>query len=225
MHRTVYIFLSCVVLAGGAACGGTSAATGGGGGGRGGRGRGDGGGAVPVVTTVVAQRDVPVDIEAIGNVEAYSTISVRAQITGLMTEVLFHEGDFVKKGDHLFTIDPRAYQAQLEQTEANLQRDKALLSQAEAQLARDAANAEYAQVTSERQATLTERGIISKDQAQQASAAADSSAATVKADQRPRSRAPGRRSSRPRLPSTMRRWRSPTRSSGHRWTGARATSP
>jgi multidrug efflux system membrane fusion protein len=182
VHRTVYVLLSCIVLAGGAACGGTSAATGSGGGGRGGRGRGDGGGAVPVVTTVVTQKDVPVDIDGIGNVEAYSTISVRAQVVGLLTEVLFHEGDFVKKGDHLFTIDPRAFQAQLEQAEANLKRDEALLNQAEAQLARDAANAEYSQVTADRQAQLVQKGIISKDQAQQAAAAADSSAATVKAD-------------------------------------------
>ena len=85
--------------------------------------------------------------------------------------MLFNEGDSVKKGDHLFTIDPRPYQAQLEQAEANLKRDEALLSQAEAQLGRDAANAEYAQVTSERQAQLTQQGIISKDQAQQANAA------------------------------------------------------
>ena len=96
--------------------------------------------------------------------------------------MLFHEGDSVKKGDHLFTIDPRAFQAQLEQAEANLKRDEALLSQAEAQLGRDAANAEFAQLTAERQAQLTERGIISKDQAQQASASADATAATVKAD-------------------------------------------
>ena len=101
---------------------------------------------------------------------------MRAQVTGLLTEVLFNEGDSVKKGDHLFTIDPRPFQAQLEQALANLKRDEALLSQAEAQLGRDAANAEYAQVTSERQAQLTQRGIISKDQAQQAGALADADA-------------------------------------------------
>jgi multidrug efflux system membrane fusion protein len=162
----------------------TSADAPGGGGGRGGRGgRGrDGGGPVPVVTTPVGQRDVPVDIDAIGNVEAYSSISVRAQVTGQLTEVSFNEGDFVKKGDLLFTIDPRSFQAQVEQAEANLKHDQALLAQAEAQLNRDAANAEYAQVTSERQAELTKKGIISKDQAQQANASADASAALVKAD-------------------------------------------
>src|SRR5262249_10477613 len=107
---------------------------------------------------------------------------VRAQITGQLTEVLFREGDFVRKGQHLFTIDPRTFQAQLEQAEANLKRDEALLAQSEAQLNRDAANAEFGQVTAERQAQLNERGITSKDQAQQARAAADATAATVKAD-------------------------------------------
>jgi multidrug efflux system membrane fusion protein len=134
------------------------------------------------VTATVAQRDVPVDIAAIGNIEAFTTISVRAQVTGQLTEVLFREGDFVRKGEHLFTIDRRTFQAQLEQAEANLKRDEALLAQAEAQLNRDAANAEFGQVTAERQAQLNERGIISKDQAQQARAAADATAATVKAD-------------------------------------------
>jgi multidrug efflux system membrane fusion protein len=184
--RTTLTIVSCCLLAGATACtSGTSAevAGGGGGRGRGGRGRGaDGGGAVPVVTATVAQKDVPVNIEAIGNVEAYSTISVRSQVTGILTDVLFREGDSVKKGQHLFTIDPRAIQAQLEQAQANLKRDEALLSQAEAQLARDAANAEFSQLTAERQTTLTQRGIISKDQAQQAVASADATAATVKAD-------------------------------------------
>jgi membrane fusion protein, multidrug efflux system len=188
VQRAAVLLVSCALLAGATACSsGTSAAGSGGGGGRGGgrggRGRGgDGGGPVPVVTTVVAQKDVPVDIDAIGNVEAYSTISVRSQVTGQLMDVRFTEGDSVKKGDHLFTIDPRAYQAQLEQAEANLKRDEALLNQAEAQLARDAANAEFAQLTADRQTQLTQRGIISKDQSQQAQAAADATAATVKAD-------------------------------------------
>jgi multidrug efflux system membrane fusion protein len=184
VQRTAVVFISCVVCAVTTACtSGTSAADSGGGGGRGGRGRGRGdGGAAPVVTATVGRRDVPVDIAAIGNVEAYSTISVRSQVTGLLTDVLFREGDFVKKGEHLFTIDPRAFQAQLEQAEANLKRDEALLAQAEAQLSRDAANAEFSQLTAERQVLLTQRGIISKDQSQQAQAAADATAATVKAD-------------------------------------------
>jgi multidrug efflux system membrane fusion protein len=158
-----------------AACG-TSASTP-----PGGRGRG-GGGPAPVTTAVVQQKDVPVDIPSIGNVEASTTISVRSQVTGQLLEVQFKEGDFVKKGDRLFTIDPRPFQAALEQTQAILTQDEALLKQAEAALARDAANAEYQQLAAERQAQLQSRGIISKDMMQQARAAADATAAAVNAD-------------------------------------------
>jgi multidrug efflux system membrane fusion protein len=160
-----------------AACSRTAAAPAGGG--RGGRGESGG---VPVVVAQVALKDVPVDIDGIGNVEASAMISVRAQVTGQLTEVFFHEGDFVKKGDHIFSLDARPFEAMLQQAQANLVRDEALLSQAEANLTRDASNAEYSQLTAERQALLTTRGILSKDQADQSRAAADATAATVKAD-------------------------------------------
>lgn len=153
-----------------------------------GRGRGRGGrggdtGPVPVTTAVAQERDVPVSVDAIGNVEAYETVSVRSQVTGIVTEVLFHEGDVVKKGDRLFTIDPRPFEAMAEQARANLARDRALLEQAQAQLVRDKANAEYVALTSQRNAELAERGIISKDSAQQARAQSDATAAVVKADE------------------------------------------
>ncbi len=166
----------CLVLPLLPACSGTSAAPT-----RGGRG-GGAGGAVPVVVAQATQKDVPVDIDGIGFVEAYSTISIRSQITGLLTEVLFREGDFVKKGDHLFTIDPRPFEAALAQAQANYTRDIALLAQAEAQLARDAASAEYSQLSAERNAQLAQRGILSKDQAEQTRAGADATAALVNAD-------------------------------------------
>ena len=128
------------------------------------------------------QKDVPVDIAAIGNVEAYASISVRSQVTGQITEIAFHEGDSVRTGQLLFSIDRRPFEAALAQADANLLRDKALLSQAEAQLTRDAANAEYMQISAERQTQLNQRGIISKDVAEQMRASADSTAAVVKAD-------------------------------------------
>src|SRR5262245_36806408 len=147
-----------------AACGSNTSAAGpgGGGGGRGGRGRGADGAVAPVVTTKVAQKDVPVDIASIGNVEAYTTISVRSQVTGQLQEAFFREGDFVKKGAELFQIDRRPFEAALQMAEANVVRDKALMAQAQAQLNRDAANAEYQQLAAERQAQLQSRGIISK---------------------------------------------------------------
>jgi len=135
-----------------------------------------------VVTAKVSEKDVPVDIAAIGNVEAYASISVRAQITGQLMEIHFQEGDSVKQGQTLFTLDRRPFEAALAQADANLTRDKALLAQAEAQLSRDAANAEYQQLTAERQAQLNARGIVAKDQVDQSRAQADATSAIVKAD-------------------------------------------
>jgi multidrug efflux system membrane fusion protein len=152
----------------------------GGGGGRGGR--GGAGAAAPVVVGTVVQKDVPVDIAAIGNVEAYSTISVRSQVSGVITDVKVDEGSFVKAGDHLLTIDQRPYEAALAQAQANLTRDQALLTQSQAQLARDTANADYTKDVAARQVQLADRGIVSKDQLDQSSAAANASAAAVNAD-------------------------------------------
>ena len=185
MVRRVWIeFLLIATIAAGAAgsaCGSktSAAAPAGSGRGRGGRG---GDGAAPVVTTRVSQKDVPVDLAAIGNVEAYATISIRSQVTGLLTDLAFHEGDLVKQGQPLFVLDRRPFEAALAQAEANLARDKALLEQASAQLARDAANAEYQQLSFERQAQLGQRGILSKDQVEQTRSQADATAASVKAD-------------------------------------------
>ena len=187
VRSRVLISSVCLLAAVSAACSNnTSAAapgTGGGGGG-GGRGRGGrgGGGDAPVVTAKATEKDVAVEIAAIGNVEPYASISIRSQVTGLLQEVAFHEGDFVKKGQLLFTLDRRPFEAALAQAEANLVRDQALLAQAESQLTRDAANAEYQQLSRERQAQLVERGIVSRDVGEQARAQADASAAVVKAD-------------------------------------------
>jgi multidrug efflux system membrane fusion protein len=160
----------------------TNAAGGGGRGGGRGRGRGGNAGAQPVVVAKVSQRDVPVEIGAVGNVEASTMIAVRSQVTGVLEEVGFHEGDFVKKGAVLFTIDRRPLESTLEQAEANLVRDEALVSQAEAQLARDASNAEYQSLSADRQSQLVTRGIVAKDAGDQARAQADATALAVKAD-------------------------------------------
>jgi membrane fusion protein, multidrug efflux system len=159
-------------------------ADGGGGGGRGGRGgrSGFGGGAQPVVVATVSQKDVPVDIDAVGNVEASTTIAVRTQVTGTLESVGFHEGEFVKKGSLLFTIDRRPLEAALQQAEANLVRDQALTNQAEAQVARDASNAEYQTLNAQRQAQLVQRGIVDRNTGDQARSQADATVLAVKAD-------------------------------------------
>ncbi len=141
--------------------------------------KGDG---VPVTVAKVVQKSVPVDIQVIGNVEAYSTITVKAQVTGQLTKVHFREGDFVKEGDLLFTIDPRPFEAQLNQAEANLARAEAQLNQARANLSRDQAQEKYVRSQAERYARLAEEGIVSRDQSEQMRASAEAAAQLVAAD-------------------------------------------
>jgi multidrug efflux system membrane fusion protein len=131
----------------------------------------------------VSQKDVPVDVAAVGNVEAYTSVSVRSQVTGQLQEAFFHEGDDVKKGEKLFTIDPKPLESALQQAQANLTRDQSLLAQAVAQLARDKANADYNTLAAKRQATLMDKGLVSKEAADQSQATADANAATLNADQ------------------------------------------
>lgn len=172
----------CLALGGCGGKGSTTSADAPSGGGKGGGRRGEGAPAVPVVVAKVVQKDVPLEISVVGNVEAYSTITVKAQIGGQLTEVHFHEGDFVTKGQLLFTIDPRPLEAQLAQSEANLSRDRALLSQAEANLARDSAQEQYARSQALNYNKLFQEGIISKEQSNQIQTNANALAQSVLAD-------------------------------------------
>ncbi len=138
--------------------------------------------AVPVRVAAAIQRDVPIDVQVIGSVEAYSTITVKALVSGQLTSAGFHEGDFVKKGDVLFSIDPRPYDAALKQAEAMLLRDKAQLSQAQANLARDEAQAKYAHAEAARYDALFKEGIMSHEQTDQVRANADALLQAAKAD-------------------------------------------
>ena len=151
-------------------------------GGKGGR-RGAGGGDVPVTVAVASHRDVPVEVQAIGNVEAYSTISIKAQVGGQLAEVHFREGDFVKKGDLLFTIDQRPLEAAVNEAAANVARSVALQAQAQAALARDSAQARYDEAQATRYAQLFKEGIVSKDQTEQFRSNADAVTQGVAADQ------------------------------------------
>ena len=91
---------------------------------------------VPVTVAQVVQKDVPLQVQAIGNVEPLSTVAVRALASGQLMRIWFKEGDDVARGQMLFTIDPRPYEAALQQAQANLARDEAQLRNAEAQVAR-----------------------------------------------------------------------------------------
>jgi len=123
---------------------------------------------VPVTAAAVIQKTVPVQINTIGNVEAYSTVSVKSQIGGILDHVHFREGQDVNKGALLFTIDPRPYEAALKQAEANL--------------AKDAAQLENAREEVRRYAELVKKGYVAQEQYDQIRTNAAAFEATVNAD-------------------------------------------
>src|SRR6201994_1098305 len=92
--------------------------------------------AAPIVAGTVAQHDVPIYLNGVGTVIAYNTVVVRAQIQGQINSINFTEGQQVHAGDLLAQIDPRPYQAQIEQFTANRDRDQAQLDNAQANLNR-----------------------------------------------------------------------------------------
>lgn len=92
---------------------------------------------VPVVTGSVAQHDVPLVLTGIGTVQALNTAAIRSQVTGILESVDFTEGQAVRRGDVLARIDPRVFQAQLDQAQAQLARDQALLANQQTNLGRD----------------------------------------------------------------------------------------
>jgi len=100
-------------------------------------GRGGPAGAVPVVAGTVQKRDIPIYLEGIGTVQAYNTVAVHPQISGILTTVAFKEGQDVKSGDLLAVIDPRPYQAQLDGAVAKKNQDLAQLNNAKVLLDRD----------------------------------------------------------------------------------------
>jgi multidrug efflux system membrane fusion protein len=89
--------------------------------------------AVPVSVAIVSQQTVPFRLQAIGNVEAYSSVSVKARVDGQIVEVNFKEGQEVRRNSVLFKIDPRPYEATMRQAEANFLRDTAQKDQARSQ--------------------------------------------------------------------------------------------
>jgi membrane fusion protein, multidrug efflux system len=126
------------------------------------------GAAVPVTTAAAVQKAMPIAISVIGAAEAFQTVSVRSQITGELTSVTFKEGDDVRKGQVLFTLDRRPLEAALQQAEAILARDLAQSANARAQAVRydDLAN----------------RGIATREQVDQTRSAAAALDATIGAD-------------------------------------------
>jgi multidrug efflux system membrane fusion protein len=127
-------------------------------------GRGGGFPASPVTAAKAEMRDVPVQVRQIGSVEPVAVITVKAQIGGELTKVLFREGDDVRKGQQLFEIDPRPYRQAIDQAQAAIEKDNALINQAEANLSRDRVQTANAKEQADRYEALAKDGLISKDQ-------------------------------------------------------------
>lgn len=124
--------------------------------------------AVPVAVAIVEQRAMPVELRAIGTAQAYSVVEIRAQITGALTSVTFREGEDVRAGQVLFTLDKRPLEAALQTAEGNLERDTA--------------QAQNAATNAKRYQDLMARGIAAKEQADLSTAQAAALAATLSAD-------------------------------------------
>ncbi len=124
--------------------------------------------AVPVLVATAIQKAVPVQLRAVGNVEAYTTVAIKSQVTGVLMQAHFKEGQDVKKGQQLFTVDPRPFEAALRQAEANMQRDNAQLKNLREQVRR------YAE--------LVEKQYVSREQYDLIKTNADAAEAVVEAD-------------------------------------------
>jgi len=138
---------------------------------------------VPVEMAAATTMDVPVQIKSIGNVESISAVAIRSQVEGALQAVHFTPGQEVKKGDLLFTIDPRPLQAMVAQASANLAKAVAAVDQGRQVLTKDQATATNARTIMRRDATLVESGVISREEYDNAVAASKSADATVGADQ------------------------------------------
>jgi multidrug efflux system membrane fusion protein len=151
---------------------------------------------VPVGAGTAEQRDVPVQVITVGTVQAYTTVGVKSQVAGQIVRVHFAEGQEVKQGQPLFTIDPRPFEASLRQIEATLSRDRAQQRSAEAALAqrqaevtqalanleRDTAQAENAKVQEQRYRLLAERELVAREQYDTVRTAMTALEATLAAD-------------------------------------------
>jgi len=126
-------------------------------------GRSQFGGPVPVGVATVQKGNMPVTLTGLGTITPLATVTVKTQINGYLTEVAFHEGQMVKKGDFLAQIDPRPYQVALEQAEGQLAKDQALLKNAQLDLVRY--NTLVAQNSIATQTRDTQVSLVAQDQA------------------------------------------------------------
>jgi membrane fusion protein, multidrug efflux system len=133
----------------------------------------------PVTATVAVAQDVPTYLDAIGKTVAREVVSIQPQVSGRITGIHFTDGANVEKGQLLFTIDTRPFEANLRQAQANVSKDGALKKQAEANLAREVAQAKWGEVQVKRYRVLVEQGVVPREQYEELRANLDSLNANV----------------------------------------------
>ena len=139
--------------------------------------------AVPVRAIVAAARDVPLEISAVGNVEAIESVELKSRVAGQIKGVAFAEGQTVSKGQLLFTMDSEALQRQAAEQQAELERDAAVEQQARAVVARDAASQKQSQSEAEIAQKLGTLGVISGQRVNQLVTTGDTARAALRSDQ------------------------------------------
>jgi multidrug efflux system membrane fusion protein len=123
---------------------------------------------VPVKVAAAIRKAVPVQLQAVGTVEAYATVSIKSRVDGQLMGIHFREGQDVKKGDLLFTIDPRPFEVALKEAQARLERDIALAGKAD--------------MDARRYAELVAKNFVSSDKYEQFRANSEALRASVDAD-------------------------------------------
>jgi membrane fusion protein, multidrug efflux system len=150
----------------------------------------------PVVVSTAVSQDVSTYMDALGKIVARETVSIQPQVSGRITKIHFADGANVRRGQLLFTVDPRPFEANLKQAQANLAKNIAAKKQAEANLAREIARENWGLQQVNRYRTLVEQGVSPREQYDQlraeydtlranseaARAAVHSAAETLKAD-------------------------------------------
>jgi membrane fusion protein, multidrug efflux system len=138
---------------------------------------------VPVSVATAASESVPVEIRVVGDVEPSSTVQIKSQVAGELTQVHFTEGQNVEKGQLLFEIDARPYEEALRQAEANVARDQAQLKQSEATRLKDIASLKNADADADRYTALQKEGVVSRQQADASRTNADVLRESIRADE------------------------------------------
>jgi len=124
---------------------------------------------IPVMAAKAEEKAMPIELHEIGTAEAYSTVSIESQVAGIVSAVDYTQGQFVKKGDLLVSLDDRPFVAALEVARANL--------------AKDRANAQLAKVEAERYEQLFQSGVVPNEQLDQQMASAAAQKSAVEADE------------------------------------------